>query len=115
MLNTKLEVPSVGFLVAGLDCAKFGFYQFPSFLFIVVIVISILVKQESVTGENFIADEIPFKTIEKYRYGLRKTVSKHLKSVKKFLDKEKRTAIPFNSRSRSPPCPSHLLCFISRC
>ena len=44
LLNTKLEVPSVGFLVAGLDCAKFGFYQFPSFLFIVVIVISILVK-----------------------------------------------------------------------
>ena len=34
----------VGFLVAGLDCAKFVFYQFPIFLFIVVIVISILVK-----------------------------------------------------------------------
>ena len=44
MLNTKLKVPSVGFLVAGLDCAKFGFYQFPIFLLIVVIVISILVK-----------------------------------------------------------------------
>ena len=44
LLNTKLKVPSVGFLVAGLDCAKFGFYQFPIFLFIVVIVISILVK-----------------------------------------------------------------------
>ena len=34
----------VGILVAGLDCAKFGFYQFPIFLFIVVMVISILVK-----------------------------------------------------------------------
>ena len=33
-----------GFLVAGLDCAKFGSYQFPIFLFIVVIAISILVK-----------------------------------------------------------------------
>ena len=30
------------------------------------------------------------------------------KSVKKFLDKEVRI-IPFNSRSRSPPYPSHLL------
>ena len=28
---------SVGFLVVGLDCAKFGFYQFSFFLFIVVI------------------------------------------------------------------------------
>ena len=37
-----------------------------------------------------------------------------LKSVKKFLDKEVGT-IPFNSRSRSLPDPSHLLCFISRC
>ena len=36
-----------------------------------------------------------------------------LKSVKKFLDKEVRI-MPFNNRSRSPPCPSHLLCFISR-
>ena len=44
MLNTKLEIPSVGFSVAGLDRAKFGFYQFQSFLFVVVIVISILLK-----------------------------------------------------------------------
>ena len=38
-----------------------------------------------------------------------------LKSVKKFLDKGVRTILPFNSRSRSPPYPIHLLCFISRC
>ena len=44
LLNTKLYVPSVGFLVAGLDHTKFGSYQFQSFLFIVVIVISILLK-----------------------------------------------------------------------
>ena len=35
---------SVGFSVAGLDRTKFGFYHFQSFLFIVVIVISILLK-----------------------------------------------------------------------
>ena len=40
MLNTTLQVPSVGFSVAGLDRAKFGFYRFQSFLFIVVIVTS---------------------------------------------------------------------------
>ena len=44
MLNTTLEVPGVGFSVAGLDPAKFGFYGFQSFLFIVVIVILILLK-----------------------------------------------------------------------
>ena len=37
-------VPSVGFSVAGLDRAKLGFYQFQKVLFIVVIVISILLK-----------------------------------------------------------------------
>ena len=37
-------VPSVGFSVAGLERAKSGVYQFQSFLFIVVIVISILLK-----------------------------------------------------------------------
>ena len=37
-----------------------------------------------------------------------------LKSVEMFLDKEIRT-IPFNSHSLSPPYPSHLLCFVSRC
>ena len=35
-----------------------------------------------------------------------------LKSVKKFLDREVRI-MSFNNRSRSPPYPSHLLCFIS--
>ena len=44
LLNTKLYVPSVGVSVAGLDRAKLGVYQFQSFLFIVVIVISILLK-----------------------------------------------------------------------
>ena len=44
LLNTKPQAPGAGFLVAGLDCARFGFYQFPTFLFFVVIVISILVK-----------------------------------------------------------------------
>ena len=44
LLNTKLRVLIVGFSVAGLDHTKFGFYQFQSFLFIVVIVISILLK-----------------------------------------------------------------------
>ena len=43
-LNTKHQVPSVGFSAAGLDRAKFGFYQFQSYLFIVVIVISILLN-----------------------------------------------------------------------
>ena len=42
--KTTLKVPGVGFSVAGLDRAIFGFYQFQSFLFIVVIVISILLK-----------------------------------------------------------------------
>ena len=37
-----------------------------------------------------------------------------LKSVKKFLDNEVRI-MPFNNRSLSPPYPSHLLCFVSRC
>ena len=42
LLNTNLKDPSV-VLVAGLDCPKFGFYQF-SFCLFVVIVISILLK-----------------------------------------------------------------------
>ena len=42
--HLKLQVPSAGFSVAGLDHTKFGFYQLQSFLFIVVIVISILLK-----------------------------------------------------------------------
>ena len=44
LLNTKLQVPSAGFSVVGLDHTAFGFYQFESFLFIVVMVISILLK-----------------------------------------------------------------------
>ena len=43
-INTKLQVSSVEFSVAGLDRAKLGVYQFQRFLFIVVIVISILLK-----------------------------------------------------------------------
>ena len=44
LLNTKLSDPSVGFLVAGLDCAKFGFYQIPFCLLNAFIVISMLLK-----------------------------------------------------------------------
>ena len=39
-----LEVPSVGFSVADQDRAKLGVYQLQSFLFIVVMLISILRK-----------------------------------------------------------------------
>ena len=42
--HQTLSSLSAGFSVAGLDCAKLGVYQFQSFLFIVVIVISILLK-----------------------------------------------------------------------
>ena len=67
MLNTKLLVPSIGFSVAGLNRAKLGVYQLQSFLFIVVIAISILLKTAienyiwtnfnlwSIIGEKFIA------------------------------------------------------------
>ena len=34
-ISTKLQVPSVGFSVAGLHRTKLGVYQFQSFLFIV--------------------------------------------------------------------------------
>ena len=44
MLNTTLKVPGVEFSVAGLDRTKFGIIDFKGFLFIVVIVISILLK-----------------------------------------------------------------------
>ena len=59
MLNTILQVPGVGFSIAGLDRAKFGFYRFQSFLFIVVTVVWILLKTtcwqtKLVRGENFI-------------------------------------------------------------
>ena len=38
LLNTTFLIPGVGFSVSGLDCAKFGFCRFESFLFIVVMV-----------------------------------------------------------------------------
>ena len=44
MLNTKLKVPSVEISVGGLDRAKLGVYQFQCFWYIVVMVISILLK-----------------------------------------------------------------------
>ena len=44
LLNTTLKIPGVRFSVSGLDRAKFGFYRFQSFLFIVVMVVSILLK-----------------------------------------------------------------------
>ena len=43
-IQNFLLVPSVGFSVAGLDRAKLGVYQFQGFFFIVVIIISILLK-----------------------------------------------------------------------
>ena len=81
LLNTKLKVPSVEFLLAGLDHTKFGFYQFQSFLFIVVIVISILLKttlsQISIHSQLLVKilqrsdkEKNTFKAIEKYRCGL---------------------------------------------
>ena len=45
--HQTLSSYSVGFSVAGLGHTKFSFYQFQSFLFIVVIVISILLKTTS--------------------------------------------------------------------
>ena len=81
MLNTKLLVPSVGFSIAGLDRAKYGVYPFQSFLFIVVIVESILLKttfsQISIYSQSLVKllwrsdkGKITFKAIEKYPYGL---------------------------------------------
>ena len=98
LLNTKLLVPSIGFSVAGLNRAKLGVYQLQSFLFIVVIVISILLKTAienyiwtnfnlwSITSETFIAmrqGKITFIEIKKYRHGLWKTtgISKHLNGM----------------------------------
>ena len=85
MRNPKLSVPSIGFSVAGLDRAKLGVDHLQSFLFIVVIVISILLKTTtenyiwtnfklwSIIDENFIAirqGKITFIEITKYRHGL---------------------------------------------
>ena len=69
------------FKVAGLDRAKLGVYQSQGFLFIVVIVISILPKptfrQISIYSQSLVTilqrsdkDKITFKGIESYRYGL---------------------------------------------
>ena len=69
------------FSVAGLDHTKLGVYQFQSFLFIVVIVISILVKttfsQISIHNQLLVKilkrsdkKKTTFRAIEKYRYGL---------------------------------------------
>ena len=52
LLNIKLYVPGVGFSVAGLDHPKLGVYQFESFLFIIVIVISIFTKTYILTNFN---------------------------------------------------------------
>ena len=70
---------------------------FPKLLF--------LIKSE---GKKLFTDWL----IELAKRGFGMSEDAFLKSVKKFLDKEVRI-IPFNSRSSSPPYPSHLLCFIS--
>ena len=82
----------------GCDHTKFGFYQFQSFLFIVVIVILILFEttfsQISIHSQllakilqRFDKEKSTFKSIEKY--DLWKTVSKHLKikSIKMFTER----------------------------
>ena len=92
MLNTRLYVAGIGFSVAGLDRTTFGFYRFQSFLFIVVIVTSILLKtafcQTLIHSQSLVKSlkrsdkgKISFKVVEKHRYGLPKTVSKHLKFI----------------------------------
>ena len=71
----------MGFSVAGLDHTKLAFYQFQSFFFIVVIVISILNKttfsQISLHSQLLVKilqrsdkEKTTSKAIEKYRYGL---------------------------------------------
>ena len=66
-----------------------------------------LIKNEE---KNSFADWV----IELANRGFGMSTDAFLKSVKKFLDKEVRIML-LNNRSRSPPYPSHLLCFISRC
>ena len=93
MLNTTLWVPGVGLLVAGLEHAKFGFYFFifsQSFFvdcchgdidFTENYILTNF-NSQSISSEKFVAvdkDKIASKMIEKHRYGLPKTVSKHLK------------------------------------
>ena len=50
--------------------------------------------------------------IELANRGFSMSTDAFLKSVKKFLNKEVRI-MPFNNRSRSPPCPSHLLFYFT--
>ena len=81
LLNTTLSVPGVGFSVASLNRAKIRILSISKFLFIVVIVISILLKtvflQTSIHIQSLMKslwlsdkDKITFKAIEKHRYGL---------------------------------------------
>ena len=92
LLNTKLlKVPCVGFSVAGLDHTKFLFYQFQRFLFIVVIVKSLHFHKFQFISNYWCSyrtrkKKCTFKAIEKYRYGLWKTVSKRLNRLK-YIDK----------------------------
>ena len=85
----KLSTPLLSFIISHfIHC----FYQFQSFLFTVVIVISILLNttfwQISIHSQLLVKilersdkEKATFKAIEKYRYGVWKTVSKHLKSL----------------------------------
>ena len=78
-LLSTLQVPGVGFSVAGLDRAKFGFYWFHFFVYCCHSDID-FAKHYILT--NFNPDQFvvkisrlkSFKAIEKYRYDLRKTV-----------------------------------------
>ena len=84
LLNTKFYVSGVGFSVVGLDRKKKpGFYRFQSFLFIAVMVVSILPKItfweapiQNQSVEKILwrpdKDKSTFKEFEEYRYGLRK-------------------------------------------
>ena len=60
------------FSVAGLDHTKFGFYQFQSFLFIVVIVISILLKTtfSQISIHSQLLVKILWRSDKEKRYGL---------------------------------------------
>ena len=76
-LNTKLEVPSVGFSVAGLDHTNFGFSHFQNFLFIVVTVISILLK--TTFSEISIHSQLLLKILE--RSDKEKPLLRRLKNI----------------------------------
>ena len=84
----------VGSSEEGLDHAKICFYRCQSFLFIVAIVISILLKTtflinfkpKSISVENFLAIKQGWNHFcgdwKKYQYGPQKTVWKHLDKAK---------------------------------